>query len=1115
MDFILSLAAIAMTVLSLANMALAGPFSISADRQLKVDWNGKSLITTDRIDCVGPDTFKAPEGSKNADINGWAVHNVWQMKGNGTAVTYRREVAVNDRAVELTIQFRVPSYYQRPHDALDTYTFSVPVKALEGMNFQAITGRTYAPEDVTGKITTDLPDGPVIRAASFIAFEGDGRHLVFDLNPKGLQAWNDSEGNSVLAGTWTITKSGNRLDFSVGRGPIISGAIISSKIRIVEGTFADYSKWHAHRSYSYFGQLPVIQQLTMAAGAGDKTLEVNVPEPGIYFFTIRNNLAATGPFALVCNGQTVATNVLSSAGKMQTITFSRYAEGKQIKLSWHGKWAASSVAVQALIYKAEDYAFQRSVWLADDIPTPATFFMFKRTMPPALGWVYDNQARTTPYPAAQLKAARLPAGEVNVPAPDDPNRAWRWDGNIGGLSSGNFDNFYEFDTDELINRRLNELQHQGYRIILLNGLLVRHAWAEQLPRVQKTMKRIVELAHQRGMKVLDHQDISIVCYQDAGFNQLVDHLDWTQRDVRSGVPTLGWCLNNVDFQKHYFKYITDWVKNTGVDGVMIDETGFHGEMFCGCEYCRAQFHKETGLYLPYSGQDLLNRKSRLWKLWLKWRIKSIGDWHVKLRQHLETVNPNIVIMKYTTDYGLMSDDASIKFGDTLADTARAVDFLGTEIQSRNLWATFRSNLAARRAFNSLRHAFGTPIFGLVYSIGQPVFAYSGWIQNNMNAQVTWAMTGYKHVEEDAGRYLNWKENMDPERATPVGRTAVVFSRPSIDFPVLYGVGGDTGWDQGYAMQGVVEQLGDAHIPHQVILGRDLTPASLKKFSLLILPAVGSMSDDAIAAVHDFLLKGGNVLALGHTGVADELGDMRKTWPIGSWIGLKFDGKLSALPVTLDGKIIGESPLDFPEAVISVSRDPRSRMEPEILAHAKAGGQSYIAIAKGKVGKGTLIIATPRLGEANCELETTIDETWNYQYNARIGDLFANLVKQLMSDRPVFKAVQIPTAVRTSVYRQPEGDGKTMTLVHLYNGTGVHMKVGEKVGRAPSADPFPALKQDIIFEVSLPTNDPVRADLVSPDFNSARAIGVQSIGDRRYRVTVNKDDLKAYAIVRLR
>jgi hypothetical protein len=1112
-----------MTLIGSTAAASAEPFTVSADHQLKITWEGRPLVSGDELTGVA-DAFTAPQGSRVDQIDGRTVHNLWRIGDVEKEITYRREVADNGREVELTVQSRVPAYYENWPEGGSIYRFNVPLKALEGMTFHALAGRGSRLRELSGKITADMTDGPIMHGdfpfgdrPTFVAFEKEGRGLIFDFNPKGPAAWNDY-GPTALDGHWRIDKKGDQLNFYFGATPKLYGGVYSSKIRIVEGTFADYGHWHAHRHYSYYGEFPAIKQISLKSGAPLKgwtaatkkdqsPFAIDVPEPGIYIFTL--STTAQKPFNITCDGQTMAQDVSAEAGKVKTIVFSRYSDDRQIQLNWTGEQSVDSIIVQALIYAPEDFAFKRGVWLAENVPTPSDLFMFKRD--------FNGKAAPASIQAAAwggkapstqaVEQVKLPPGDTAVPDQNDPGRAWRWDGNITGMGPSNNGSFYEFETDEQINRRLDELQKMGYRTLLLNGLLARHLWVDQLPRVKKTMAHIVRLAHQRGMKVLDHQDLTIVAYADSGYNVLLKHLDWTQRDVRTGQMTRGWCLNNPHFQEHYWKYITDWVRDTGIDGIMIDEATFHGEMYCGCEYCREKFHHDTGLDLPFAPSSvLMNKQDRLWKLWLSWRIKSVGDWWVDLARRVQSVRPDFVLMKYTTNGGMQSSAASLGFGASLPESARAVDFLGTEIMSRNVYASFRANLAYRELFNSLHHAFGSPIFGLVYPVGQPVYAYAGWAMNNMRGQVTWAMTGDAAIEADAKRYIGWKENMDLRHAKPVADVAVLFSLSSRDFPKYYGHADD--------LIGACEQLDDQHVPYEILLDRNLTAKMLASFRLLILPSDCSMSDAQVAVVKSYLEGGGRVLSMGHTAVLDELGFDRKTWLIGQWIGLRFTGKMVKAPVQLSGSAVGQKSVSFPQAVIQVLADSSASIQAKVLATVDTKGHKSVAIAQGKVGKGTLTVVAPRLGAANYEPESTVDRVWGYQYDPAPAQLFAHLIDAQRGDHPPFKAIQIPPAVRVSVYEQPDGKGKTMTLVHLYNGTGVDMKKGERVSGQQPKEAFPPLDDDLTFEITLNQDGPVRGELVSPDFSSSRAVQVKEIGEHRYQVRVGKADLQAYAIVRL-
>ena len=70
-----------------------------------------------------------------------------------------------------------------------------------------------------------------------------------------------------------------------------------------------------------------------------------------------------------------------------------------------------------------------------------------------------------------------------------------------------------------------------------------------------------------------------------------------------------------------------------------------------------------------------------------------------------------------------------------------MDFLGTEIMTRNVLEASRAVMSYRKLKNSLHRAFGAPIYGLVYPEGDWDLAYFGWALNNMNGQITWEHVG--------------------------------------------------------------------------------------------------------------------------------------------------------------------------------------------------------------------------------------------------------------------------------------------------------------------------------------------------------------------------------------
>jgi len=499
------------------------------------------------------------------------------------------------------------------------------------------------------------------------------------------------------------------------------------------------------------------------------------------------------------------------------------------------------------------------------------------------------------------------------------------------------------------------------------------------------------------------------------------------------------------------------VRATHIDGIMLDEITFHKSLYCGCEFCRAKFHHDTGSTLPVdeNNNDLLNPESRLWRQWQLWRTKAQGDFCVGLMQQIRKINPNFVWMKYGAP-SVFLKPRMLDGGARLSEASRFSNFMGIESLTNNVYANFRSKLAIANIFNSLTAEEHIPGFDLIYHSHQPIFAYAGWALNNMTGHRTWSTQGNEAIEEDAKRYITWKDNMDVRRARQLADVAVVLSRSTRDFSPQ----AETYREY---LKGMCQGLGDLHVPYQVILDRDLTLANLQKYRLVILPNNSAMSDTELNIIHQYIESGGNVLATAQTAMQDEFGFTRKAWPLGEWLEIK-------------------------------------------------GGE---ANAETQISKGKLEYSAAPLGKSFFEPYARIGVTWTYQPNEGALAQLHQIVENLRGSNPLLQAVQIPAAVLLTAYRQDEIDGKKTTYVHLYNGSGVTLQKGDKIPGNPPANAFPHLNKDIIFDIVLPNKSTFIADFVSPDFEGSRNVSLQSLGNSRYRVTVFAKDLKAYGMVRIR
>lgn len=120
------------------------------------------------------------------------------------------------------------------------------------------------------------------------------------------------------------------------------------------------------------------------------------------------------------------------------------------------------------------------------------------------------------------------------------------------------------------------------------------------------------------------------------------------------------CVNNPSFLPVYLNYLSELYK-LGIDGIMTDDI----EMFyhpninnrldtphcCACEFCREKLKKQTGYILPACGDDWAEwrekRNSPDYISWLRFRTQSVRDFHVKVKEHYESLGQKLFRPNYS------------------------------------------------------------------------------------------------------------------------------------------------------------------------------------------------------------------------------------------------------------------------------------------------------------------------------------------------------------------------------------------------------------------------------------------------------------------------------------
>jgi len=385
----------------------AADFALEPGKQLRVLHGGAVLIAEDEIPHYGP----------GWDVGTLDVRSIGAMTVANTlyrdsrVFQYRREVGVSHDQVELTCQFRLFPYNNDPDYPSLQYVFRVPWQRLKNTTWKALTGRAHKVQVLEGELHETRADGTIARGVRYIAFEGKNGGLVFDLNPKGLFTMADYGGGKFI-GMWSVVKRGDFVEFGFGSSARFHGGTFAGKALIYEGRYA-FERDHAFQICPYFNNFPFAGMFCFGAGAvpagwatidpkgseagtwsapdrieptrnagaglydnafvgrGDNRLDIRVT-PGVYLVTLHAGGTEAGPFDVRLNGETKARDVTVRPGEVTELYLGTYAREPMLSIEFatKGTWAVSTVIVQPMIYRYEDFAFDRGPWLVDGIFTP-------------------------------------------------------------------------------------------------------------------------------------------------------------------------------------------------------------------------------------------------------------------------------------------------------------------------------------------------------------------------------------------------------------------------------------------------------------------------------------------------------------------------------------------------------------------------------------------------------------------------------------------------------------------------------------------------------------------------------------------------------------------------
>lgn len=319
-------------------------------------------------------------------------------------------------------------------------------------------------------------------------------------------------------------------------------------------------------------------------------------------------------------------------------------------------------------------------------------------------------------------------------------------------------------------------------------------------------------------------------------------------------------------------------------------SGLGRNTICYCENCRKSFREKTGREIP----RVKSWGDPVYREWIRWNYdRRLEIWDMNNHTTRAAGGPRCIWAGMNS--GSISNQ-SMSFRDN-KEICRRAELIMLDSQARSDAGGFQQNGDMGKLIHGL---LGwdklIPESMAMYQNGKPTFRLSSkpepearmWIVEGMagGIQPWWHHISAYHEDRrmyhTAGPLFQWHKDNEEYLVNrlPVATVGVVWSQQNMDY---------YGRDESEIMvelpwRGMTQALIRARIPYLPVHA-DYIDRDASQFSLLVLPNLGVMTDDQVAAVKRFVGGGGSLIATGETSLLNDWGEPRHDYVLGDLFGV--------------------------------------------------------------------------------------------------------------------------------------------------------------------------------------------------------------------------------------
>jgi len=378
------------------------------------------------------------------------------------------------------------------------------------------------------------------------------------------------------------------------------------------------------------------------------------------------------------------------------------------------------------------------------------------------------------------------------------------------------------------------------------------------------------------------------------------HPDWFAVDSEGKPYKAGelfiTCVNSPYYNEHIPAILTETSKLYKPEGFTDNSwSGLGRDTICYCENCKKSFLSKNGKELP-KGRNWDDPTYREWIQWNYDRRLEIWDLNNKTTK---AAGGNDCIWSGMNSGTVGGQSRSFR---DYKEICKRADIIMLDSQSRSDASGFQQNSDTGKLIHGI---LGwdklIPESMAMYQAGRPTFRLAAkpvqegrmWMLEGIagGIQPWWHYVAATHedrrIYHTPGPVFSWHKSNEEFliNRIPIATVGVVWSQQNSDF---YGrEESDLLVDQPW--RGITEALIRDRIPYLPV-NADYIDRDASKFSVLILPNFGSITDSQVEMIRRFVKGGGGLIATGESTLYNESGDYRPDYALGDLFGTHTDNQ---------------------------------------------------------------------------------------------------------------------------------------------------------------------------------------------------------------------------------